>query len=164
MPNNRGIKNRVRDNNQLVDVIDITWSVTDPSGRWFAYVGETEEIALLKRLVSRASHPVNSGFKVDSWTYEIISSDVWKKMKSGLAPIPPRDMAEKSGLNPKNNKLQVLLIGGPRDGEKIYVPKSTKFLRLPCRTRDDFDTTNPIPLYVQAHYKKGDDGNFHYCD
>lgn len=164
MPNNRGTKNCVLDNNQMVDVINITWTVTDPRSRWFVYVGETEEIALLKRLVSRAPHHVNRGFKVDSWTYEIISNDVWRKISSGITPVPPQASANASGHYPGKNKLQVILVGGPRDGEKIYVPKTRKFLRLPFRTRDDFDIKNSIPLYVQVNYEKGRDGNFYYCN
>jgi len=69
-----------------------------------------------------------------------------------------------SGHYPGKNKLQVTLIGGPRDGEKMYVGKTIKFVTLNARTRDDFDTDNPIPLYVQVDYAKGDDGNFYYVD
>jgi len=67
-----------------------------------------------------------------------------------------------SGHYPGKNKIQVLLIGGPRDGEKMYVGKTIKYMRLPARTRENDDKDNPIPLYVQVDYLKGDDGNFHW--
>ena len=163
MPNNRGTKKTVRDGENIVDVLEITWQVTDPSGRWYAYIGETNEVALLGKLVSRGNHPQNKGFKVDSWTYEVISNETFLAMKNGKKVNPPSIVNNKEKKHyPGKNKVQVLLVGGPRDGEKAYFPKGLKSVQLNARTRENLDPENEIPLYIQVTYEKQADGNFHF--
>lgn len=165
MPNNRGTKNTILDGENIVEVLEITWQVTDPSGRWYAYIGETNEVALLGRLVSRGNHPQNKGFKVDSWTYEVISNETFLAMKKGGKVNTPAVAKDKKGPHyPGKNKIQVLLVGGPRDGEKAYFPKGLKSVELNVTTRpiEKFNIDTEIPFVVKVTYEKQADGNFHF--
>jgi hypothetical protein len=165
MANNKGTKSTVVENGEAINVLEITWQVTDPSTRWYVTIGETNEPALLGRLVSRKAHPQNSGFKVDSWTYEVISPSTLRMMQNGKTPIRSASKPKKLPVPyyPGKAKISVLLVGGPRDGEKMFVAKRTKVVTLNVRTGIPFDNKE-LPWYVQVDYEKRDDGNFHFID
>ena len=168
MPNNRGKKKKTTFNGSIVDVLEITWHTTDPEGNWYAFVGDTNEPALLKDLVSRGRHSVNPGFTVDLWTYELISRTMWNSIKHGKTPVPKRSSEKpaktKSGHYPGKGKVSVLLVGGPKDGERIWLPKGRTFVTLNQSTRESFSADSEIPFIVKVDYEKRDDGNFHFVE